>query len=117
MAKSSEREAALVEQARCKEAALNEAIGFTHIFRLLCQHQKPLVGHNLVRDILFLHQKFYRALPDSYAQFKTNIATHFPPIYDTKHVVNNMRVELRSSTKYKELFTGTHGHWPEGLTD
>ncbi|XP_043920402.1 poly(A)-specific ribonuclease PNLDC1-like [Protopterus annectens] len=66
------------------EKAVNFARGFTNLFRILVEAHKPLVGHNLFLDLLYLHEKFYRPLPESYSEFKNNICCLFPCVIDTK---------------------------------
>ena len=89
------------------ERKFNQAIGFTHIIRLIKKHRKPLIGHNVMMDILFVYEKFHGPLPDSFADFKQTMLTEFPVIYDTRHIISNMKVELRKDEKHKELFRGT----------
>ena len=86
---------------------LREAIGFTHIIRLMRKYKKPIVGHNLLMDILFIYEKFFESLPDSYTDFKKMVAKEFPPIYDTRHILNNIKVELKTDKKYKDFLRGS----------
>ena len=86
---------------------LHEAIGFTHIIRLMRKYKRPIVGHNLVLDIMYVYEKFFRPLPDSYDDFKLCVANEFPPIYDTRHIINNIKVEIKTDRKYKELLKGS----------
>ncbi|KAL5016515.1 hypothetical protein ScPMuIL_006104 [Solemya velum] len=44
---------------------LETLLGFTRVFRVLQECKKPLVGHNLLTDLLFLYQKFHKPLPAS----------------------------------------------------
>uniref|UniRef100_H0VXW2 Poly(A)-specific ribonuclease PNLDC1 n=1 Tax=Cavia porcellus TaxID=10141 RepID=H0VXW2_CAVPO len=47
-----------------KEEILLSARGFSVFFQMLVQAQKPLVGHNMMMDLLHLHEKFFRPLPE-----------------------------------------------------
>lgn len=72
-----------------KESDLNEYIisnllGFTKVFRILTSLQKPIVGHNLLMDLMLLVEKFETPLPKSYTAFKKLVGTLFPNVYDTK---------------------------------
>ncbi|XP_069484936.1 poly(A)-specific ribonuclease PNLDC1 isoform X2 [Ambystoma mexicanum] len=78
-----------------KEQVLISALGFTIIFRAIVAAKKPLVGHNMLMDLLHLHDKFYRPLPGCYEEFKKNIHTLFPVIIDTKTVVKAVWKELQ----------------------
>uniref|UniRef100_A0ACB8GB56 Uncharacterized protein n=1 Tax=Sphaerodactylus townsendi TaxID=933632 RepID=A0ACB8GB56_9SAUR len=49
-------------------------------------NQEPLVGHNMLMDLLHLHDKFYNPLPEDYEEFKKNIHILFPIVIDTKNV-------------------------------
>ncbi|KAF4796295.1 poly(A)-specific ribonuclease PARN-like domain-containing protein 1 isoform X3 [Turdus rufiventris] len=51
----------------------------------------PLVGHNMLIDLMHLHDKFYRPLPESYEEFKKNIHNLFPVIIDTKTVTKSVQ--------------------------
>ncbi|XP_030041707.1 poly(A)-specific ribonuclease PNLDC1 isoform X2 [Microcaecilia unicolor] len=67
-----------------KNRVLLLARGFTNIFQTIVGAKKPVVGHNMLMDLLHVHHKFYRPLPESYSEFKKNIHTLFPVILDTK---------------------------------
>ncbi|KAJ7342158.1 hypothetical protein JRQ81_009271 [Phrynocephalus forsythii] len=69
-----------------KEQILLSARGFTNLFQALVKAKKPLVGHNMLMDLLHLHEKFYRPLPEDYGEFKKNIHTLFPVLMDTKNI-------------------------------
>ncbi|NXF18956.1 PNDC1 ribonuclease, partial [Rhodinocichla rosea] len=74
-----------------KKLILLSARGFTNLFRILVKVKKPLVGHNMLMDLMHLHDKFYRPLPESYEEFKRNIHNLFPVIIDTKTVTKSMQ--------------------------
>lgn len=69
-----------------EEELIENLVGFTKIFRLLTSLKKPLIGHNLMQDILLVTESFETSLPTSYKQFKKLINELFPKIYDTKTV-------------------------------
>ncbi|NXU18925.1 PNDC1 ribonuclease, partial [Pardalotus punctatus] len=74
-----------------KKLILLAARGFTNLFQILVKAKKPLVGHNMFMDLMHLHDKFYRPLPESYEEFKRNIHSLFPVIIDTKTVTKSMQ--------------------------
>ncbi|XP_011244512.1 poly(A)-specific ribonuclease PNLDC1 isoform X3 [Mus musculus] len=89
-------EHASCDQVSCwKEQILLSARGFSVFFQMLVKAQKPLVGHNMMMDLLHLHEKFFRPLPESYDQFKQNIHSLFPVLIDTKNVTKDIWKELR----------------------
>ncbi|XP_072850782.2 poly(A)-specific ribonuclease PNLDC1 isoform X2 [Pogona vitticeps] len=69
-----------------KEQIRLSARGFTNLFQALVKAKKPLVGHNMMMDLLHLHERFYRPLPEDYEEFKKNIHTLFPVLIDTKNI-------------------------------
>ncbi|NXA37720.1 PNDC1 ribonuclease, partial [Eudromia elegans] len=73
-----------------KELILTSARGFTNLFQALVKAKKPLVGHNMLMDLLHLHDKFYKPLPESYEEFKRNIHSLFPVLIDTKAVTKSI---------------------------
>ncbi|NWY65524.1 PNDC1 ribonuclease, partial [Erithacus rubecula] len=76
----------------CQEKLiLLSARGFTNLFLILVKAKKPLVGHNMLMDLMHLHDKFYRPLPESYEEFKRNIHNLFPVIIDTKTVIKSVQ--------------------------
>ncbi|NXT83094.1 PNDC1 ribonuclease, partial [Zapornia atra] len=73
-----------------KERILLSARGFTNLFQTLVKAKKPLVGHNMLMDLMHLHDKFYKPLPESYEEFKRNIHDLFPILIDTKTVTKSI---------------------------
>ncbi|NXS09011.1 PNDC1 ribonuclease, partial [Neodrepanis coruscans] len=74
-----------------KELIILFARGFTNLFQILVKAKKPLVGHNMLMDLMHLHEKFYKPLPESYEEFKRNIHNLFPILIDTKTVTKSMQ--------------------------
>ncbi|XP_064913617.1 poly(A)-specific ribonuclease PNLDC1 isoform X4 [Columba livia] len=73
-----------------KELILLSARGFTNLFQTLVKAKKPLVGHNMLMDLMHLHDKFYKPLPESYEEFKRNIHILFPVLIDTKTITKSI---------------------------
>ncbi|NWW42936.1 PNDC1 ribonuclease, partial [Pedionomus torquatus] len=73
-----------------KDLILLSARGFTNLFQTLVEAKKPLVGHNMLMDLMHLHDKFYKPLPESYEEFKRNIHNLFPVLIDTKTVTKSI---------------------------
>ena len=81
------------------------------IFDLIVAQQKPVVGHNLFMDLLFLHEKFYRPLPAKLKDFKKNMNRLLPSIFDTKNMIHREKRRLEDdlgfnfqTTSLTELF-------------
>ncbi|NWT05404.1 PNDC1 ribonuclease, partial [Mionectes macconnelli] len=93
--KVSPQDRQLLENSSCDpcqiELILLSARGFTNLFQILVEAKKPLVGHNMLMDLMHLHDKFYKPLPESYEEFKRNIHNLFPVLIDTKTVTKSMK--------------------------
>lgn len=74
--------------ARAKEMRdeMEEAVGFTKVIELLSKSKKPVIGHNALLDFVYVFNQFYKPLPETLAEFKDQLLTCFPTIYDTKHL-------------------------------
>ncbi|XP_011631295.1 pre-piRNA 3'-exonuclease trimmer-like isoform X2 [Pogonomyrmex barbatus] len=96
---------------------LESYIGFSKVFKLLVTLQKPVIVHNGFLDFMFIHQQFYKSLPQKYNEFKNNIHKLFPIIYDTKFLSFELREILKTEEKWKvntlgglvHHFTEKHG--------
>ncbi|XP_046744638.1 pre-piRNA 3'-exonuclease trimmer-like [Diprion similis] len=88
------------EDNKLEETLVNSYLGFSDIFKLIVSLKKPIVGHNVLLDLMFMHQQFYMPLPDKYNTFKNNIHRLFPTIYDTKH----LSFELKRLVQKKNLW-------------
>ncbi|GMF65115.1 unnamed protein product [Phytophthora lilii] len=82
------------------EREMDEAIGFSKVIEALSESKLPVVGHNALLDFVYVFHQFYKPLPDTLAEFKTQLLELFPTIYDTKHVT------LRSPLGEKLKSTG-----------
>ncbi len=67
---------------------LESLIGFRHIIDALICSKKPIIGHNMLLDMCHTYQAFCDALPNEVEDFKDAIQTHFPVVFDTKHMAN-----------------------------
>lgn len=55
-------------------------MGFSKIIEELIQAQKPLIGHNMFLDILFIYQQFIDDLPPTLSEFITKVRILKPNI-------------------------------------
>ncbi|KAK8770181.1 hypothetical protein V5799_013354 [Amblyomma americanum] len=67
------------------------ALGFSRCFEALVSSGKPIVGHNMLLDLLMLYNQFCEPLPPSFAKFKAALNAVFPLVYDTKHMSLQIR--------------------------
>ena len=88
-----------LEKERKDEESLTEAIGFSKVIQMIIKHQKPIVGHNVLIDLLHTFNQFIEPLPNEYKAFKESIHALFPTIYDTKYIA--------SSPPFKDLLDNT----------
>lgn len=63
---------------------LSYEIGFSQVIRELIKHRKPIVGHNMFLDMLFIYSQFIDELPDTLQEFRERWLECFPNCYDTK---------------------------------
>ena len=66
------------------ETLFDYELGFSRVVEVIIKAKKPLVGHNMFLDMMFLYQQFIADLPDSLEEFIHNFSFYFPVIYDTK---------------------------------
>ncbi|KAL6059436.1 poly(A)-specific ribonuclease PNLDC1 isoform X2 [Balamuthia mandrillaris] len=86
----SEEERLLKEEQQIRELIDKHetAVGFTTVIRAIIEAAKPIVGHNLLLDLLYTYDLFIDGLPSDLATFKKELHKLFPVILDTKHLAN-----------------------------
>ena len=88
-------------------------MGFSLVADLLVKAKKPLIGHNMIYDILYLYNQFFDKLPETYEKFieKVKLVSFykdnqwyelFPFVFDTK--VLACRAEYFSKNDLASLF-------------
>lgn len=45
------------------KALLDSFLGFSKVFKLLVELKKPIVGHNILLDLMYMYKLFYKPLP------------------------------------------------------
>ncbi|XP_013382568.1 pre-piRNA 3'-exonuclease trimmer [Lingula anatina] len=90
-----------------EERMVNLLKGFSRVIDLISNSKKPLIGHNMLLDLMLIHDKFYLPLPDDYLTFKKNIHQLFPCIIDTKHFSSEIRKSVEDSGLLKSTSLGT----------
>ena len=69
-----------------KEKELFDAVGFRNVFIDLANAKKPVVGHNMLFDLMFSLRALEGPLAPSFQQFRAELQQLFPALYDTKYV-------------------------------
>jgi len=59
-------------------------MGFALVVQELTKARKPVVGHNMIYDIIYLYNQFIGDLPQTYIEFIKEWNAHFPSVYDNK---------------------------------
>ncbi|KAJ3143590.1 hypothetical protein HDU90_000353 [Geranomyces variabilis] len=68
---------------------LDTLIGFRKVIELISASKKPVVGHNMMLDLLHTYQSFFNPLPDTVMAFKFGMHNLFPTIFDTKYLAHS----------------------------
>lgn len=53
----------LFKKNNLEDVLLDFYLGFSKIFKLLSSSKKMIIGHNILLDLMFMHQQFYKPLP------------------------------------------------------
>ena len=61
-----------------------EMQGFTKVILELKKAKKPIIGHNMMFDVLFTYEKFIAPLPRTFKEFAKEWKNTFGTVYDTK---------------------------------
>lgn len=84
----------LIEQYPLNDKTLMKLLGFRRVFKLLTSLNKPIIGHNLMQDLMIIINNFEAPLPRSYLQFKQLTNRLFPIIFDTKTIYYELRNQM-----------------------
>ena len=57
---------------------LDGMAGFRRVVDVMCDVNKPLVGHNMLLDLCYFYNYFIGSLPDDVQEFKTSLLSKFP---------------------------------------
>jgi len=68
--------------------------GFSKVILHISKSGKPIVGHNCLLDLIKIYNQFYTSLPSTYKEFKRKVHILFPVVYDTKHIVFNIKKRI-----------------------
>ncbi len=84
--------------------------GFTAIIEAVIESKKPIIGHYLMLDLLFIYDSFIDELPDTYAGFVKEISHYFPIIFDTKLLSKICQRDIVIKNSLEELFYEVFEH-------
>ena len=81
------------EERQARLQAIHDAAGFTAVFEMMRDSNKPAVGHNLSFDLTFCLASFAQSLPASWTAYKQLVQRWFPAgVWDTKHLARQLEV-------------------------
>ncbi|CAF0779651.1 unnamed protein product [Didymodactylos carnosus] len=90
------------------ESFMKPLIGFTKIIRYLKDnYRKPLVGHNIMYDMLIICDKFIDHLPSKLEQFQNDVTNCFPFLFDTKYIAYEMKDYLFNRRNHRTTTSST----------
>ena len=70
------------------KAKFNKERGFRRVFNAMAESKLPIVGHNVMYDLLFTLAAFEQPLPGTYVEFVALLNGLFPAIIDTKFMAH-----------------------------
>ena len=73
---------------------LDTMLGFTKVIRHIVSSHKPIIGHNCLLDLIKIYKQFIGPVPGTYKQFKEEIHSLFPCIFDTKHICYSVKKRI-----------------------
>lgn len=101
-----EAQASLASQLQVKQAAIQEATGFSLVLEAMRDCGKPAIAHNLNFDLAFSLHSFAETLPNSWDVYKLLVQKWFPGgLYDTKYIAKDQLNELFSDTTLSTLYS------------
>lgn len=93
----------LNDKASLSTTLLNQELGFSLIIQELINSKKPMIGHNMTYDLMFIYNKFISDLPSNFTEYIQELNSLFPYILDTK-ILSFYSGKINFS-KLKELYT------------
>lgn len=64
--------------------------------------QRPIVGHHMSLDILYIYNNFIEELPNSYLEFLQKVNTYLPHLFDNKVLSTQLRIYIKKLPNYTE---------------
>ncbi|KAJ2414270.1 hypothetical protein GGI10_002497 [Coemansia sp. RSA 2530] len=69
--------------------SIDEARGFCQIIDILSAARKPVIGHNMLLDVMHAYSKFYKPLPATRSAFGKSLPQFLPILIDTKYIIES----------------------------
>jgi poly(A)-specific ribonuclease len=83
---------------------LIDVIGFSYVIQQISRCGKPLIGHNIMLDLVHIIDQFIMPLPREYERFRGWLIDLFPKVYDTKQMTRVLLVDFAEKGKLFVLF-------------
>lgn len=95
------------EERQARLQAIHDAAGFTAVFEMMRDSNKPAVGHNLSFDLTFCLSSFAQSLPPSWPAYKQLVQRWFPAgVWDTKHLARQLQGVFEGGTSLGDVYQG-----------
>ncbi|XP_073983042.1 pre-piRNA 3'-exonuclease trimmer-like isoform X2 [Rhodnius prolixus] len=88
------------------ENLIKSLLGFTEVFKLLMKSKKPLVGHNLLYDLLIMYHQFYQDLP--LLLYDTSLGNLYALLQDEGGIIYQPFINLVSGNYVKDELQRLH---------
>ncbi|KAL0278310.1 UNVERIFIED_CONTAM: hypothetical protein PYX00_000164 [Menopon gallinae] len=102
----------IVKQFEKERQKIIDDIGFSKVINLLIQNKTLIVGHNVLKDIMFTINQFIEDLPESVYKFIVLVHNYFPNILDTKHLAHMYLQDIDSNLYILYNHLKTSGNIP-----
>lgn len=83
---------------------VKQEMGFTRVVEMLIESRRPMVGHNMIHDLVYIYNQFIDVLPDTYINFAEQLNAKFPFIYDSRSLACNIQQSAAEKTELKYLY-------------
>jgi poly(A)-specific ribonuclease len=77
---------------------MERTVGITRMFEAMVASKKPIIAHNCLMDLLFMHHSFNGAAVASLPEFKKILSEQFPTIFDTRFLATHPLVPYDPKT-------------------
>ncbi|XP_053211603.1 pre-piRNA 3'-exonuclease trimmer-like [Panonychus citri] len=74
-----------------EEEVINSCVGLSRLVKVLIDSNKPIIGNNMMVDMVMLYQHYIDTLPGDLQTFKDQLLKNFNSIYDIKAIISNIR--------------------------
>ncbi|GLE11047.1 hypothetical protein PINS_up023345 [Pythium insidiosum] len=90
-------------------------IGFSRVIEVISNSKKPVVGHNALLDFVYVFNQFYKPLPETLAEFKTQLDRVLPD--DLRHEAPDAALSARREALVDESVVAIRVHARECEAD